>query len=182
MEPGTYVVTYTDPNANPTTFTYTYVYHVAMPGVFDINPTAGGTIIHCTSEINENLITLPTVKDYCGASKFDVFSGPDISNFPACEGVVTYTYTYKDCAGNYGHWVFSFHITKTPLVFPTWSNYSQVECIGDAVVPTPPTVLDDCGVEVIPTGPVASDDQNACLHMVVIKPIPGLIWIILRNQ
>ena len=97
--------------------------------------------------------TPPTITDNCGTPLTP--TGPVVSTPPACEGTVTYTWTYTDCEGNsqdYVHTV-TIEFEPFPLIPPTTDI---VDCIAEIVVPTPPTITDNCGTPLTPTGPVVS--------------------------
>ena len=72
---------------------------------------------------------------------------------PACEGDVTYTWTYTDCAGFTHDYVHTVTITRVDFTAPSPTT-AAVDCYADIVLPTPPTVTDDCGTTLTPTGPV----------------------------
>src|SRR5690606_14436510 len=74
---------------------------------------------------------------------------------PECEGDVTYTWTYTDCAGSTQDYVHTVTIDM-PELAAIEATSETVECFADFDVTahTLPTVLDACGNELIPTGPV----------------------------
>ncbi|PWI28840.1 hypothetical protein DI383_14650, partial [Flavobacteriaceae bacterium LYZ1037] len=86
--------------------------------------------------------------------------GPVVSDAPACEGEVTYTWTYTDCAGNSQNYVHRVTIDFADFVLPN-NESSTVTCIDDAqTVPTPPSITDNCNNDIIPNGPIVSADPN----------------------
>jgi hypothetical protein len=82
-------------------------------------------------------------------------TGPVQSAIPACEGDITYTWTYTDCEGNFQDYVHTVTIEYEPFpaITPT---FATVDCIANIVMPTLPTVVDNCGNPLTPTGPVQS--------------------------
>ena len=108
---------------------------------------------------------------------------PVISTAPACEGTMTYTYTYTDCEGNIQDWVYTYTIDHvTAPIVPTSPAAVTVACESLATPPSAPTgVVDVCGTAIIPSGPVvggtASLNVNNFSTAVVIGPTaaPG-IW------
>ena len=125
-----------------------YTYTVDIP---DFNvPSFGGAIIYCAKDTSTP--TPPEVTDYCGRV-LDVPT-PTVSAVPACEGLVTYTFLYRDCVGHEVPWEFTYTIEKRPPVInltgiPTSSN---ITCINDTAAPAQvPTAVNDCGDPVTPT-------------------------------
>src|SRR5688500_20054121 len=99
------------------------------------------------------LHTPPSVTDNCENTLTP--TGPVVSTPPTCEDDITYTWTYTDCEGNSQQYVHTLTVEFEP--FPAIPPTSAtVDCIAEIVVPTPPTVTDNCGNTLTPTGPVAS--------------------------
>jgi hypothetical protein len=140
----TYTYTYTDCAGNVQDWVYTYTIDVpAFPDLTDQD-----TIVNCIADAVEP--TPPSVSDFCGTAITP--SGPVIDNPVTCEGDITYTYTYTDCAGNVQDWVYTYTIDVP--AFPDLTDQDTiVNCIADAVTPTPPAVSDFCGNAITPTGP-----------------------------
>ncbi|MBK7094708.1 MAG: HYR domain-containing protein [Saprospiraceae bacterium] len=110
----TYTWTYTDCELNTHTWVATYTIErsdFTMPA----NPVA--VTVACAANMVSP--TPPVVKDNCGNTLTP--TGPVISTVPACEGNVTYTYTYTDCEGNTHAWVYTYTIddTQAPTVSST---------------------------------------------------------------
>lgn len=85
---------------------------------------------------------------------------PVVSPIPACEGIRTYTYTYTDCEGNNQDYVYTYTVDRPPFTLPA-NGGSIVNCpLATNVVPTPPTVVDACGVTLVPVGPIVSAQVN----------------------
>ncbi len=53
--------------------------------------------------------SLPIVQDVCG-NKLDWSDVSDISDYDGCSGIITYTYTYKDCAELEYLWSFTYNL------------------------------------------------------------------------
>ncbi|MDT0554362.1 hypothetical protein, partial [Urechidicola vernalis] len=64
---------------------------------------------------------------------------------PVCEGDKIYTFTYTDCAGNVSVYTYTYTIDLLAFTLPA-NGFMTVTGIGDVVTPTPPTVVDNCGV------------------------------------
>jgi len=106
--------------------------------------------IAATSETSEcfHYPTLPQVKDNCG--NILVPSEPVLTPLQDCEGCMTFTYTYTDCAGNQQDYVHTLCIRRTTLpveVGAPVSSSSTVELIAGVIPPVPsvlPVVMDVC--------------------------------------
>ena len=141
----TYTWTYTDCAG----FTHDYVHTVTITRVDFTAPTPTTAAVDCYADIV--LPTPPTVTDDCGTTLTP--TGPVEGTVPACEGDITYTWTYTDCAGFTHDYVHTVTITRVDFTAPTPTT-AAVGCYADIVLPTPPTVTDDCGTTLTPTGPV----------------------------
>ena len=64
--------------------------------------------------------TPPTITDNCGTPLTP--TGPVVSTPPACEGTVTYTWTYTDCEGNSQDYVHTVTIEFEPFPADTTNN------------------------------------------------------------
>ena len=63
---------------------------------------------------------------------------------------------YTDCEGNTHDWVYTYTVEYNDFSVPA-NGSSTVACPNDTdVAPVPPTVMDNCGVTLTPTGPVVS--------------------------
>ncbi|TYB79870.1 gliding motility-associated C-terminal domain-containing protein, partial [Bizionia myxarmorum] len=150
----TYTWTYTDCAGN--TQDYVHTANIALPEFDAIAATSAPADCYA----NIILPTLPSVSDACG--NLLTPTGPVESPTPSCEGAVTYTWTYTDCAGNTQDYVHTANIEFTAFTLPSNSG-SAITCIDEAqAVPTPPSVVDSCGNTIIPTGPSVSADPT-CL-------------------
>jgi hypothetical protein len=124
---GTYDVTVTADNGCSETHSVTLVL-VDQPA--PVVPTGGASTVECAAEVVAP--SLSEVTDACGTVL--VPSGPVISAIPACEGDVTYTYTYTDYQQKSTDWVYTYTIDLTTPVVPA-DGGSTVECLTDAVEP-----------------------------------------------
>ncbi|TYB73160.1 SprB repeat-containing protein, partial [Bizionia myxarmorum] len=142
----TYTWTYTDCAGN--TQDYVHTANIALPEFDTITPTSAPA--DCYAGIV--LPTLPSVTDACGNVLTP--TGPVESSTPTCEGAVTYTWTYTDCAGNTQDYVHTANIEFTAFTIDTPNGDADVACASLAVEPTPPVVVDSCGNNIVPSGPV----------------------------
>jgi cytosine/uracil/thiamine/allantoin permease len=143
----TYTWTYTD--CAGSTHDYVHTVSIDIPDFTPPSPTS--ETANCYADII--LPTPPTVFDACGNEITP--SGPVESGIPVCEGDITYTWTYTDCAGSTHDYVHTVTI-DIPDFAPPAPTSETVDCYADIVLPAPPTVFDACGTELIPTGPVES--------------------------
>jgi hypothetical protein len=75
---------------------------------------------------------------------------PVVSSIPACNGDVTYTWTYTDCIGNTHDYVHTVTITRTTHPSVPTDGASNVQCSSLATDPGAPTnVYDVCGNHLI---------------------------------
>jgi hypothetical protein len=81
--------------------------------------------------------------------------------YAGCEGTITYTYTYQDCEGNSHDWVYTYTIEREEFTVPG-NQGSAVACASSITAPVPPTVTDNCGNTIVPTGPVISSTGTDC--------------------
>jgi gliding motility-associated-like protein len=142
-----YYYQYKDCEGNAHVWNYTYTIE---RNDFTVPANAGSTVA-CVSEVVAP--TVPTVMDNCGNVLTP--TGPVVTASPVCEGTITYTYTFTDCEGNAHPWVYTYTIEREDFIMPVNSG-STVACAADMVTPIAPTVTDDCGNVLTPTGPVVS--------------------------
>ena len=131
--------------------TWKYTYHVILP-TFDLEPD-GASTVHCASEILPP--TPPVMTDYCGRTLAVPSPTVTPTTFPTCEGTVTYTYNYEDCAGNKKSWDYVYTIEKRAPVIDSdgFSTSKNISCITDTAALASsmvPTALNDCGEAVTP--------------------------------
>ena len=146
---GTQTYTYTYTSCSGTTYPWVYTYTISAPAV--VMPAAGASTIACPALAVAP--TAPTVLDNCGRTL--AVSAPVISAAVACSGTQTYTYTYTSCSGTTYPWVYTYTISAPTVVIPA-AVISTVACPALAVVPTAPTVLDNCGRTLTVSAPVIS--------------------------
>ncbi|MGY0392317.1 HYR-like domain-containing protein [Bizionia sp. KMM 8389] len=146
---GTITYTYTYPSCQGTNNDWVYTYNVVSENFEPITATTD------TADCYANIVvpTPPTVLDNCGNTLTP--TGPVESSTPECEGDVTYTWTYTDCANNTQDYVHTVTI-EVENFQPITATTDTADCYANIVVPTPPTVLDNCGNTLTPTGPVES--------------------------
>ena len=74
----------------------------------------GRQTVSCVNNINVNLVMPPAVNDNCGNALMPVGPSSPVYDPPAfaCEGTVTYTWTYTDCEGNSMSWDYVFTVDQ----------------------------------------------------------------------
>src|SRR5678810_212294 len=82
-----------------------------------------------------------------------------IRDSPTCAGTKTYTFTYTACDNTTVTWVYTYTISAPILTAPA-PGASTVACLADAVAPTPPVVVDNCGRTLTASAPVAGTDPT----------------------
>ena len=150
-----YVYTYTDCESNTATWSYTYV---VAPEQFTITTPSGGSTVSCPVAATVQPHTLvpsvmPTVTDNCGTdiSSSYVLQQP-LPTVGECEGTVTYTYIYEDCAGDTATWNYTYTVEYEPFEIAEASyDTLTVNCVIDALIQpnllspsVMPEVLDNC--------------------------------------
>ncbi|MCA1918082.1 MAG: hypothetical protein LDL38_01670, partial [Flavobacterium piscis] len=143
----TYTYTFTDCTGNTHDWVYTYTIERAD---FTMPANQGSTVACAASIVTP---TVPTVTDNCGTILTP--SAPLISTTPACNGDVTYTYTFTDCTGNTHDWVYTYTIEREDFTMPA-NQGSTVACAASIVAPIFPTVTDNCGTILTPSAPLIS--------------------------
>ena len=131
----TYTWTYTDCAGN--TQDYVHTVTIDMPAFAAIPGTS--ETVNCEADIV--VVTPPTIQDACLNTLTP--TGPVVSASPACEGDITYTWTYTDCAGNTQDYVHTVTI-DIPAFAAIPGTSETVNCEADIVVVTPPTIQDAC--------------------------------------
>ncbi len=131
---------------------WTFTYNVRIPDFS--TPSAGAETIKCKDAAVEP--ALPDVTDFCGRALSPSGYVVTPTPMPDCEGTVTYTYTYEDCASHTQTWDYVYTIEKhAPTIDSDGFESSQnISCISDTAALAPsaiPTALNDCGEAVIPT-------------------------------
>ncbi|WP_139002668.1 T9SS type A sorting domain-containing protein [Hyunsoonleella aestuarii] len=150
----TYTWTYTDCEGNTQDYVHTVTIEYEPFGA--ITPTSA--TVACEADIVPP--TLPEVKDNCGNILQP--GAVVVSASPVCEGDITYTWTYTDCEGNTQDYVHTVTIEYEGFEVLDANGASTVECEvnanGNGI--TPPSVNDNCGNVLTPTGPVITDDPD----------------------
>ncbi len=137
----TYSYPYTDCAGNVSTWVYTYI--ISAP-VWNA-PLAAGSTVACPADAVAP--GAADIMDNCGRTISGVLTAQ--STTPTCNGTKSYTYTYTACDNTTQDWVYTYTIDHTtPPAVPT-DGAATVECPADATPPTPPTVSDVCGVNVL---------------------------------
>jgi len=137
----TYTYTYSDCASN--TAEWAYVYTIELTP-FELPENEIETVNSLAEAIEP---TPPSITDNCENNITPL--DPVVSAIPDCQGSIVYTYTYQDCAGNSAEWTYTYTIEIAPFTVPL-NEDATVACISEAVVPSPPEVLDANGVAVIP--------------------------------
>jgi hypothetical protein len=143
----TFNYSYTDCSGLVSLWSYTYT----IENLDFTMPADQGSTIACAALLAAP--SVPTVTDNCGNALTPV--GPVVSTTPACEGDVTYTYTFTDCEGNTHDWVYTYTIESLDFTMPA-DQASTIACAAQLAAPTAPTVTDNCGNALTPVGPVVS--------------------------
>ena len=140
----TYNFVYTD--CQGVTYPWSYVYtidHSASPAQVGV-PVASSSTVSCITAATPPA-ALPVVQDVCG--NVLIPTGPTVGGtFAGCEGTVTYTYNYVDCAGLPFSWTYTYTVDRPALTMPYANGGATVNCPTDAVNPGAPGVVTDaCG-------------------------------------
>ncbi len=149
----TYTWTYTDCAGRVKTWSFVYTVERLDFTV----PANGGATVDCPDD-TDIVPNPPIVLSNCGEVLTPVLINTDAK--PLCEGARRYTWRYTDCEGNSHDWSFVYTIVYQDFTVPSIQR-ELVECPQAAVEPVPPTVFDNCGVEVVPVGPSISSTYNA---------------------
>jgi gliding motility-associated-like protein len=146
-----YIWTYEDCLNN--SYSWKYIVNLQASEIVDF-PADVESFVACLSEIE--LPQAPQVFDLCGEEVLP--SGPQVDPDPLCAGIKNYIWEYQDCSGVILSWTFSYVIGEQGISnFPPNAQGSAA-CLDDIEIPLPPVVLDDCGNEIIPSGPVEGPD------------------------
>src|SRR4030095_12332380 len=118
-------------------------------------PAAGASSVACIDDAV--LPTAPTVTDNCGnvITPSAGVAGTD----PTCAGTKTYTFTYTNCDGTTQNWIYTYTIAVPTITLPP-AGGSSVACLADAVLPTPPSVMDNCNNPITPSAGVPGTDPT----------------------
>ncbi|HNX89754.1 MAG TPA: hypothetical protein PKH58_11785, partial [Paludibacteraceae bacterium] len=110
---GTRTYTYRFTDCAGLSADWVYIYTIERQD-FTMPANPAPQIISCAADLAEP--TLPVITDNC--NNLLTPTGPIISTIPACEGDVTYTYTYTDCEGNHHDWVYTYTIERQDFTMP----------------------------------------------------------------
>ena len=162
----TYTYRFTDCAGLSSTWTYTFnIVHVTRPVEFG-GPATTNSNVECLSQATEAGFAKPVFHDVCGntATISAAVVGGTYPVGNSCTGTKTYTYTFTDCAGLTSTWTFTYNIIHvTPPVIPVSDSFMVVQCIGDTVTHTPPSVTDVCGNAITPIRTNTSVGNNCAL-------------------
>jgi len=117
-------------------------------------PANDNSTVECLADATQP--TAPTVTDVCGNNIIPVITE---NADPVCEGDKIYTFTYTDCAGNISVYTFTYTLGLLTFTLPA-NGLQTVNNLANAVTPTPPTVTDNCGNDIIPSGPTVSNTPD----------------------
>ncbi len=149
--------TYTDCEGNTATWTFIYTVEYLE---FNVPPSETLTV-ECP--LNAIQPTPPTVKDNCGKTLTPTGPTIDSTNTAGgCEASRRYTWTYQDCEGTTKTWSrrYNFGYTADFFVYPDGEDF--VGCLLYAQPPVPPTIYDNCGLEIKVTGPTVTGSNDGC--------------------
>ena len=106
-------------------------------------PVLTGSVVECATASAAPLV-LPVV-DVEGVTLSPTPASPVVGGtYEGCEGTITYSYTYKDCANLEYVWTYIYTVNPPigKLLPPTSASAA---CKGKFSVPTPEPVADNCG-------------------------------------
>ena len=125
-------------------------------------PANTSSTVACAADIVAP--SVPVVTDNCG--NVLVASAPVVSANPACEGNVTYTYTFTDCEGNTHNWVHTFTIDDTsPPTGIAPSDILDLQCTSEiplADINLVTNVADNCGGTVTISVSETNNEGSGC--------------------
>jgi hypothetical protein len=153
-----YAYLYTDCAGNEYEWTYTYtIERSTLPAESGTPVSTNGGIIECESEASAPEV-LPTIEDVCGNILQPDGEPLVAGTFNGCQGTITYSYAYTDCANLTFNWVYTFTVLRSTNPYqsgtPVANNGGTIACATDATEPEIlPEVLDVCGNILPPDGP-----------------------------
>ncbi len=164
---ATFTYNYADCAGLPFSWTYTYnVQHNTTPTEIGGPVSTSGGTVACVSAATPP-VSLPVIKDVCGNTLSPTMDSPMISGtYTGCGGTYIYTYNYLDCAGLPFSWTYTYDIEIVDFMIPP-PGAETVTCPMDinVLLVTPPSVTDNCGNTLTPsgpTGPVNSPNPLTC--------------------
>ena len=144
----TYTYTYVDCSGLEFEWVYTYTISRTAPPAEVGGPVLTGSVVECATASAAPLV-LPVVKDVEGVTLSPTPASPVVGGtYEGCEGTITYSYTYKDCANLEYVWTYTYTLDHVTAPVVPADGGSTVECIASATTPVPPTVTDVCGTNV----------------------------------
>jgi hypothetical protein len=152
-----YTFTYATCEMPPYTFTWHYTYTIQRN---DFTLPGNGFLQVSCPDATDTPPALPNVYDNCN-NLLSPVGDPIVSAKPSCEGDRTYQYTYEDCDHNSHVWTFTYTVERNDFAVPANAG-STVECATSATAPTPPSVNDNCGNHITPTGPLLGGTYTTC--------------------
>ncbi|NVO21626.1 MAG: hypothetical protein HXX13_18135, partial [Bacteroidetes bacterium] len=141
----TYTYDYADCSGLPYSWVYTYtIDRTTVPAEVGVHVPVASTVECATSAVAP---ALPVIKDVCGNTLTPLAGSPVMGGtYTDCEGTISYTYNYKDCADLPFAWTYTYTIDHTIAPVIPANGGSTVECIASATLPTPPSgIVDVCG-------------------------------------
>lgn len=115
----------------------------------------------CAADATLENIVIPVVVNGCGDTVISHQIDVDSSDFDGCAGDIVYLFHYQLCENNFYYWPFTYHIVPPTLTLPA-NRVEYLQCLQDAVAPSPPVVLDGCGDTIVPTMLPVLDNTNGC--------------------
>ena len=147
-----YVYRYEDCAGHSHEWTCTYIIERED---FTIAAEPGSALVVCADEAlgageAGSLITLPTVMPACEGEAALVPTDTIPGDMPTCNGVMTYTYVYEDCAGHSHDWVFTYTVRDTvpPTITPIADRMADAGGGCEYVIPDlqgEVVATDNCG-------------------------------------
>ena len=124
---------------------------INVPNNITIEDVTSASGVNCESLARADLITPPTVTDACGTTLLPLDGSPVANNqVTGCNGTITYTYNYKDCAEHPAQWVYTYTVTHPNLTVPN-DSISPIPCLSDTSNTFVPVSLTDaCGNTLTP--------------------------------
>jgi hypothetical protein len=144
----TYTYTFEDCEGN----THDWVYTYTIEREDFVMPADASSTVSCIALAVAP--TLPTVTDACGNTLSPVTSWIG-GTYNGCEGTRIYYYQYEDCEGNDHYWSYTYTIEREDFVMPANAG-STVACASEIVLPSVPTITDNCGNVLTPSAPTVS--------------------------
>lgn len=106
----TYTFSYTDAAGNVAYWTYTYT---IVRNDFTIPETSDNSQVACASDALAENVTLPVVYSDCDEPLepgSPVQDASETDTYDGCQGTISFTWTYTDCAGNSQAWTYTYTV------------------------------------------------------------------------